>query len=203
MKGTLIETPGGAMPVERLGAGDRVICADGSVLPILWAGGRVLDEAELQARPQLRPVVFRFGSLGNRRELRLSPQHAVALHTVEGTRLARAIHLARRGDGAFRVAQGVKSVSYHHLLLPRHALLLAEGAVVESMWPGPIPMAAVGVENRADILRCAPRLKPALDGDAAVESLYGPRAAPVLSGREVKAMARIEAPQRRRLQQAA
>ncbi|MYM55082.1 Hint domain-containing protein [Thalassovita mangrovi] len=203
VKGTLIETPDGAVPVERLRAGDEVVCADGSVLPITWAGGRVLGEAELQAHPQLRPVAIQFGSLGNRRELRLSPQHAVALDTPEGMRLARATHLAQREGGSFRVAHGMKSVSYHHLLLPRHALLLAEGAVVESMWPGPMAMAAVGPESRADILRHAPELKPALDGDMPVESLYGPRAAPVLSGREVRTMARIETPGMRRLQPAA
>ena len=65
------------------------------------------------------------------RDLVVSPQHGVAV----GGALIRARHLAEFGRGA-HVARGVKAVTYHHLLMPRHALLRAEGAWAESFYPG-------------------------------------------------------------------
>lgn len=194
LRGTLIDTPAGAVPVETLRVGHRVVSADGSILPVLWAGGRRLGRADLVAKPHLRPVVIKPGRMGNAGELRLSPQHAVAVRTPGGTGLVRATHLARRAEGCFRVAHGMKTVSYHHVLLTRHALLRVDGALVESMWPGPMALAAIGAVNRAELRRAAPELEPALNGDLPVENLYGPRAAPLLSGREAMALKRIEAP---------
>ena len=200
VKGSRIATPRGEIPVETLRAEDLVSCADGSVQPILWAGGRAMDRAALEAMPQLRPVVFRPGALGNEREVRLSPQHAVLVETDEGASLARAVHLARCGDSSIRIAHGARSVSYHHLLLPRHALLWVDGMLAESMWPGPMAMAALGSAAQIEIAVAAPHLIPALNGDAPVEERYGPRAYPLLSGRAVRGLSRIEVPRIHQLQ---
>ncbi|CUH63202.1 Hemolysin, chromosomal [Thalassovita gelatinovora] len=194
VKGSLIATPRGEVPVETLQAGDLVSCADGSVQPILWAGGRHLDRDILDAHPRLRPVVFRRGALGNDRELRLSPQHAVPVQTKNGLRLVRAIHLAEHRDPRFRVAHGTKSVEYHHLLLPRHALLWTDGMLAESMWPGPLALAALGPQAQIEIAIAAPQLIPALNGDVAVEGIYGSRVCPLLSGRRVRSLKQIDTP---------
>lgn len=190
--GTRIATPKGQVPVEELKAGDLVVCADGRMQAIRWAGSRHLCEDELTENPELRPVVIKKGAIGNDRELRLSPQHAVALKEDGEITLARALHLAERDEGAFRVAQGVKTVSYHHLLLPGHALVLAEGAVVETMWPGPVAMKALGPRAQLEIAKVAPALIPALNGEIQVEEVYGPRAGRLLKRREVAALREIE-----------
>ncbi|WP_323784106.1 Hint domain-containing protein [Thalassovita sp.] len=194
VKGCMIATPRGEVPVETLQAGDLVSCADGSVQAILWAGDRHLSEDDLDARPRQRPVVFRRGALGNDRELRLSPQHAVPVETEKGLKLVRAIHLAENRDPRFRVARGAKSVTYHHLLLPQHALVWADGMLAESMWPGPMALAALGPLAQLQIAIAAPGLVPALNGDAAVESVYGPRVYPLLSGRAARALKQIDTP---------
>ncbi|MFY0679118.1 MAG: Hint domain-containing protein [Thalassovita sp.] len=191
--GTLIETPTGQVAVETLKAGDLVTCADGRAVPITWAGGRTIDATELDAEPQLRPVVLRAGSIGNHRELRLSPQHAIAVRTPYGGGLARAVHLSRRKEGQFRVANGVTSVTYHHLLLPQHALIRAEGAWVESLWPGPMAVKALGPKALIEIACAMPALLPALNGSEPAANIYGPAALTQLSGREVRELSRIEA----------
>lgn len=186
--GTMIDTPTGPVAVEDLAPGDLVTCSNGAALPVLWAGGRELHRAELDAHPELCPIEIKAGVLGNKRPLRLSAQHAVALHGDNGPVLARALHLAERGQGKFRVAKGVKSVGYHHIMLPHHALVRAEGAWVETMWPGPVAIKALGPKARLEIAMGFPHLVPALNDECAVETVYGPRACPLLKRKEVHAL---------------
>lgn len=186
--GTMIDTPQGARPVEQLAAGDLVTCSDGAARPILWVGGRRIGRAELAANPELLPVEIKAGVLGNRDPLRLSPQHAVALLHDGEERLARAKHLAARGQGKIRIAKGVRHVSYHHLLLPCHALVRANGAWVESLWPGPQALGALGPRARLEIALSQPQLIPALNGDGPAEAVYGPQVRPMMARKEVLAL---------------
>jgi len=183
--GTLIETPSGERPVETLKEGDCVISNDGAALPILWAGGRTINAAELRSNPSLLPIEIKAGAIGNQKALRLSPQHTVAIVDQGCNRLARAKHLAERGQGKFRVAKGVRKVSYHHLLLPFHTLVRANGAWVETLWPGPLALGALGPRARLEIALKQPTLIPALNGDCLVEEKYGPLVFPVLSKKDV------------------
>ncbi|WP_295537156.1 Hint domain-containing protein [uncultured Thioclava sp.] len=57
---------------------------------------------------------------------------ALGLPDGEAGALGRAKHLAASGWG------GVRVVQYHHILLPRHAFVQAQGAWVESYWPGAV-----------------------------------------------------------------
>lgn len=191
--GTLIDTPEGAKPVEQLAVGDLVTCSDGAARPILWAGGRKIGRAELAANPDLLPIEIKSGTLGNRDLLRLSPQHAVALVNNGEEYLARAKHLAARGQGKIRIAKGVRQVSYHHLLLPCHALIRANGAWVESLWPGPQALGALGPRARLEIALCQPALIPALNGDSPVEAIYGPLARPMMTRKEVLSLNQLTA----------
>lgn len=189
--GTLIDTPQGRRPVEALRAGDLVVTPQGAQ-PLLWAGGRRIDAAELAARPGLRPVLIRAGALGNDRPLCLSRQHALLIEGAGGQpALVRAGQLAQLGQGAFRVQAGRRHVAYHHLLLARHALVRANGAWVETLWPGPAGLLALGPAARAEIARALPWLGPALTAPALLPRLYGPRAAPHLSGRALRGLAAI------------
>jgi len=138
--GTPILTPRGWTAVETLAAGDLVVTTQG-VQRVLWAGQRELSAAVLAQSPDRKPIHFPAGAIGNTMPLRLSPQHAVLMRDIFGAKvLVRAKHLAEIGFGGARVAQGVRAVRYHHILLERHAILCAAGAAAESFYPGPLAM---------------------------------------------------------------
>jgi Ca2+-binding RTX toxin-like protein len=183
--GTGIVTPAGTVPVESLVAGDLVMTRDHGALPVLWAGGRQLSRAELAARPDLLPVLIRENALGTHGALLVSPLHAVLADTAQGERLVRAKHLAELGDGRFRVAQGKRQVSYHHFLLPRHAIVYANGLPSESLYPGPVALATLGPQARAEIMRAVPALAPVLLGLVEAATIYGPTARPLARKRDL------------------
>ena len=137
VSGTPILTPQGWRRVESLGRDDLVVTTEGPQR-ILWEGSRSLSGDALAQHPDQRPIHFPSGSIGNTQPLRLSPQHAVLMRTpTAGLGLVRAKHLAELGFGGARVAQGVRDVCYHHILLERHAVICAAGAAAESFYPGP------------------------------------------------------------------
>ncbi|OOY29127.1 hypothetical protein BMI90_02360 [Thioclava sp. L04-15] len=177
LEGTRIATPRGPCLVEALRSGDLVLTRDGSAQPVLWHGVRVLSANQLRHDSRLRPVEIRAGAFGNTRPLRLSGQHC--LYITEGSgALVRARHLAASGWGGARVMQGRRRARYHHLLLPRHSLVQAEGAWVESFWPGRQAMRALPRDQLSALLRAYPRLTLVLWTSAEVESVYGPSAYP-------------------------
>lgn len=135
-EGTRILTVRGHQAVETLRPGDLVVTLDRGPQPVRWVGRRELGHADLASNARLRPVTIRTGALGNRRPLVLSRQHCVLMPDGGAGAFVRAAHLARFGDGRFRVAQGVRRVVYRHLLFDRHEIIFAEGALVESLLPG-------------------------------------------------------------------
>lgn len=200
--GTPILTPDGWRAVESLGAGDWVLTHDGVPLQVLWAGRREVSADSLRERPRMRPVRIAKGTLGNRSALLVSPQHAVLMQ-LDGHEevLVRAVHLAAFAHGGFRVAKGVGRVAYHHLLLPRHAILNAADALLESFYPGRCALSSLSrsaqIEVAATILAqhgCA-QMPPL--GFSFLGLLYGPRVRRVLTGAEVAEavkMRRLDAP---------
>ena len=191
--GTRIATPMGERRVEDLRAGDLVQTLDEGAQPILWAGARQFDADDLAARPDMRPVLIRDGALGNRGDVLVSPQHAVLVATDQGARLARARHLAALKDGRFRVARGRREVCYHHLLLPRHAVIFANGAACESLYPGPQALRSFGPALCADLLRVLPPLQLVIAGSKATSAVYGPLARPILGQNAVARLGRVSA----------
>lgn len=183
--GTRIATPLGPRPVESLRRGDLVSLADGGEARILWAGGRSLGREELVLRPELGPIRIRAGQHGAQRDLLLSPQHGVEIHLPDGERvIARAVHLAKLNWGARR-AKGVRDVRYVHLLLPRHALLLAEGVRAESLFPGPQALLGFAAEARHEVL-AALNLQIQTENGTAASAHYGPKCLRVAPLRELR-----------------
>ncbi len=94
--GTRLATPGGAAAVERIAVGDRLLTRSGAARRVRWIGRREYDAEALRREPQLRPVRICAGALGGglpRRDVCLSPQHALALPTPSGLRLVPAVAL--------------------------------------------------------------------------------------------------------------
>ncbi len=178
--GARIDTLDGPRRIEAIRVGDDVLLEDGSVAPVLWVGQRRLGAAEVAARPQQAPVQVLRGHHGAERNLLLSPQHGVEVQLAgQGRALVRAAHLARLGWGA-RLAPVMRDVSYHHILLPRHGLVRANGVICESLYPGPFALAGLAPAQRMTLAQTILSTAPAGRGGT-LDSLYGPRALPLLS----------------------
>ena len=140
--GTMIATPKGEVPIERLQAGDRVITRDNGIQEVRWVGQRKFDWAHLTANPHLRPIMVRRGSLGNglpERDMMLSPNHRVlvsndrtSLYFDEHEVLVSAKHLVG-GKGIFEVDS--IGTTYIHMLFDQHEVVLSDGAWTESFQP--------------------------------------------------------------------
>jgi len=127
-RGTGLLTPHGYKPVERLRPGDPLITASGASRPVRWIGRRTLDLGPRAARFAL-PVLIMPGAFGPglpARRLRLSPLHCVfadgALFPV--THLVNGATILRDHEAA--------AMTYYHVELDRHDVLLAEGLACES-----------------------------------------------------------------------
>jgi hypothetical protein len=127
-RGARILTERGEVAVESLAVGDRVVTARGEARPIVWIGERELEVARHAFPLEIQPVRVRAGAFGGglpHRDLWLSPQHAVYLDGV----LIPIISLA---NGASVAQIPVERVSYFHVELESHDVLLAEGLPAES-----------------------------------------------------------------------
>ncbi|WP_171060683.1 Hint domain-containing protein [Poseidonocella sp. HB161398] len=140
---TRIETPAGPRLLRDLRIGEMVETQDRGPQEILWIGRSRISREELEAAPDRRPVRIRRGALGPglpRRDLVVAPEHRLALshpallrHCRSATVLFPALALADgRGISALPPNRGW---TFLQLLLPHHALLLAEGCASESL-PG-------------------------------------------------------------------
>ena len=127
-RGTRLLTPAGYRPVEALQPGDALITAAGDRRPIVWIGTRTVDFARPGAASAL-PVLFTPNALGPGRPgrpVRLSPLHAVA---IDGA-LVPAGHLV---NGATILREtGRAAVTYLHVELDRHDVILADGLPCET-----------------------------------------------------------------------
>jgi autotransporter passenger strand-loop-strand repeat protein len=127
--GTRILTNRGEVTVEDLAVGDLVqTVLAGTTAPIVWIGHRQVDCAHHPKPRQIWPVRVAAEAFGPGRpgkELFLSPDHAVYVNEV----LIPVKHLI---NGSTIVQVPVERVTYYHIELPRHDVLLAEGLPAES-----------------------------------------------------------------------
>ena len=132
-EGTRLDTAAGAVAIERLRIGDRVRTAGGELAPVRWIGRRQ-TECRQHPRPQdvwpVRVQAHAFGSGRPRRELFLSPDHAV--HLADGAGPGLLVPIRYLINGASIAQIEVDRVTYWHVELPRHAIILAEGLACES-----------------------------------------------------------------------
>ena len=127
--GTLIRTADHAsLPVESLRRGMSVLTHRGEAAEIVWIGHRAVACATHPDPEQVQPIRIRAGAFGPNvpsRDLLLSPDHAVfvaevlipARHLVNGTTIRR---------------EAVADVTYYHVELPAHDVILAEDLPAES-----------------------------------------------------------------------
>lgn len=127
-EGTRIATPDGGRAVELLEPGMRVTLARGGSAEIVWVGHETIDTGShpyaIHAQP-VRISAHAFGSGQPSRDLRLSPDHAVFWNGV----LVPVRYLI---NGATVVQETVQTITYYHVELAQHDVLLAEGLPAET-----------------------------------------------------------------------
>jgi len=126
--GTRICTTRGEVAVEHLREGDLVLTVSGRTQPISWIGHRHVNFQSHPNRQRILPVriaAHAFGQGMPERDLLLSPDHAVFVEDV----LIPIRHLINGGS----IAQiECDTITYYHIELPRHDVLLADGMPAES-----------------------------------------------------------------------
>jgi hypothetical protein len=174
--GTRIATASGERRIEDLHIGDLIVTADHGLQPLRWIGQR-----KVPGRGALAPIRIAAGTIGNRRDLWVSPQHRMLLQGWQAELyfgaaqvLVAACHLVN--DSTIRPHPQDK-VTYVHLAFDRHEVIFAEGCPSESLHLGRQALACLDAAARREL--CA--IFPELD---AVGARRRKTARPCLSRRE-------------------
>ncbi len=128
-EGTLIRTDAGDVPVQDLREGDRVVLASGGMRPIRWIGWRHMDLARHPDPRLVRPIRIAAGAFADgvpARDLRVSPDHALF---VDGFLVPARLLV---NGGTIIQDTDCASITYFHIELDSHDILLAEGLAAES-----------------------------------------------------------------------
>jgi hypothetical protein len=132
LRGTLILTARGEVPVERLKAGELVATKFGGLRPVRWIGTQHF-EGRLAGRGH-QPIRFAAGSLGQgvpSCDLFVSPGHAMLIPGGEGGDLL--AHAGALVNGETITQERVRGViEYFHIDLGPHDCVQANGAWAES-----------------------------------------------------------------------
>lgn len=129
--GTLIRTSRGDVAVEDLRVGDLAVTAAGSSRPIVWIGHRTIECGRHPHLNEVLPVqiaAHAFGENRPSRDLVVSPGHSIAVDLI-GEVLIPASSLV---NGTTIRQLDVERVTYWHVELETHDLLLSENLPTES-----------------------------------------------------------------------
>ncbi|SEK97755.1 Hint domain-containing protein [Pacificibacter marinus] len=164
--GTMIATPQGERDVATLKVGDKVITRDNGLQAIRWVGVKTLSAAEVMLRKDLCPVIIRQGALGNgspERDMMVSPNHRMLVASENASIyfdnhevLVAAKYLTQMDGVDFMTAKGV---TYIHVMLDRHEVILGDGTWSESFQPGDFTLAGIGEDQREEIFSLFPELR--------------------------------------------
>ena len=133
--GTLIRTSRGDVAVEDLVVGDHAVTASGALRPITWIGHRNLDGAGKALPHDQQPIRVRVGAFGPglpARDLHLSPGHPVLVGADEDHLGGALVPIMCLINGTTIAREPATSVTYWHVELDTHDILLAEGLPAES-----------------------------------------------------------------------
>ena len=179
--GTLIDTEGGPVAVEKLDVGTLVKTRDNGPQPLRWIGS-----SPRRAMGRDAPVVFSAGALGNHDRIAVSPNHRVLITSEmaellfgDSEVLVKAKYLVN--DHTIRVQADGHQVTYVHLLFDQHEIVFGNGLESESYHPGAETLEAFDADTRAEVLDFMPDLDS-----------YGPTARLVLKSHESRLLSGAE-----------
>jgi hypothetical protein len=129
LSGTRIAVLEGEIPVEDLRPGDLVITAPGDLRPVRWIGRQTVS-TRFADPIRVLPIRIRAGAIAEgmpSRDLLVSPDHAVLVGDI----LANANALVN-GISVIRETDVPEILTYYHIEIAEHALILAEGLPAET-----------------------------------------------------------------------
>ena len=129
--GTAIATARGSVRVEDLVVGDMVRTVSGTNRPVRWIGHRAIERAAGHERP-VRIVAGTFGEGLPERDLWLSPGHPVLVGADADGEGGHLVPIMCLINGTTIERMLVDTVTYWHVELDAHDVLLAEGLPAES-----------------------------------------------------------------------
>lgn len=121
--------------VEDLRVGDRAVTASGAPRPVVWIGHRTLAGTGAALPHDQQPIHIRAGAFGPglpARDLRLSPGHPVLVGADADGAGGHLVPIMCLINGTSIAREPVPAVTYWHVELDRHDILLAEGLPAES-----------------------------------------------------------------------
>ena len=133
--GTLIRTARGEIAVEALAVGDLVVVASGAHRVIRWLGHREIDCCRYHDAAAVLPIriaAHAFGTGLPTRDLYLSPGHPVLVGADEDGEGGYLVPIMCLINGTTIERAEVDKVTYWHVELDEHDILLAEGLPAES-----------------------------------------------------------------------
>lgn len=161
--GSRIATPVGNIPVEQLKIGDLVQTLHAGDRPVKWIGRRHYDGRLIAGNLAALPVCIKRNAIADgvpERDLVVSPGHAIAIDEI-------LVHASRLVNGVSVVqARDVEGVTYYHVELASHEILLAENCPAESFQDEHFRQQFDNAEDYrrlypgevAPVMRCLPRL---------------------------------------------
>lgn len=189
---TLIDTEDGAVAVQDIAIGDRVITRDNGVQTVRWIGCRRLRKPDLMAHPELRPVRIGAGALGHgrpRRDLLVSPQHRILVSDWRaqlffGQDEVLVPAKALVDHHAITIERATGPVDYYHILFDTHQVIYTEGAETESFHPADYTLGAIDIRARDELFQLFPELREDL-------AAYGATIRYVARVREARMLSRL------------
>ena len=128
-KGTRIATQRGEVAVENLIIGDEAVLADGDTAPVIWVGHRRIDLNQHDEPDDVQPIRIRANAIADgrpRRDLLVSPDHALF---VDGVLVIARLLI---NGASIVVDTSFRQITYFHVELGRHGILVADGLPAES-----------------------------------------------------------------------
>lgn len=130
LRGTLIRTVRGEVPVEELAIGDLVATAFGDCKPVKWIGHREYDARFAAGNHMVMPIRIAAHAIAPgmpSRDLFVSPCHAMYVDGV-------LVHAWRLINGVtITQEQTIERIAYYHVELDRHEVIFAENCPGESL----------------------------------------------------------------------
>ncbi|EBA16128.1 hypothetical protein RSK20926_20420 [Roseobacter sp. SK209-2-6] len=158
LRGTVVETEHGPLPIEELSPGMRIKTYDNGLQTLRWIGRSIAPSLRNHA-----PIRISAGHLGSTRDLWVSPNHRLLITGAfaellfgEEEILVKAKDLIN--DQSIRQDTSVKRAEYYHLLFDQHQILWTHGVLSESYYPGPETSQSFDAETQAELFALFPEL---------------------------------------------
>lgn len=157
-RGTQILTDEGEKEVETLSPGDLIQTLDNGLQPVRW-----ISKTKCQAKGKFAPICIKRGTLDNKRDLYVSPQHKMLLtgrqaEVLFGEEQVLASAVSLLNDITITRAEGGE-VEYFHVLFDQHEIIYAEGSPTESFYPGETTLSQMDRNTYDELIELFPELE--------------------------------------------